>query len=59
MASELKWSVLTTILIGLTFVFPRARVLTVPLAFVLILIWLYWAARVSADRMDKVEHGDS
>jgi hypothetical protein len=59
MSSELKWSIVTTILIALTFVFPRARVLTIPFSFVLILIWLYWAARVSADRMDKVEHGDS
>ena len=59
MGSELKGSIVTTILIVLTFVFPRARVLTVPLAFVLILIWIAWSARVSADRMDKVEHGDS
>jgi len=31
-------------------VFPRARVLTVPLVFVLILIALFWSARRSAER---------
>jgi len=55
MSSELKGSVLTIVLIVLTFVFPRARVLTVPFFFVLLLIWIYWAARVAADRADREE----
>ena len=59
MASELKWSVVTIVLIVLTFVFPRARVLTVPLAFVFILVCLFWVARIGAERADKVDHGDS
>ena len=51
--SELKGIVLTTVLIVLTFVFPRARVLTVPLAFVLIIIALFWSARRSAEREER------
>src|SRR5206468_668368 len=50
MPSELKGIIGTTVLIILTFVFPRARVLTVPLVFVLILIALFWSARRSAER---------
>ena len=53
MASELKGTVLTIVLIVLTFVFPRARVLTVPLVFVLWLIWIFWLARVQAERQDR------
>ena len=52
MPSELKGIVVTTILIVLTFVFPRARVLTVPLFFVDVLIALFWSARRSAERME-------
>jgi hypothetical protein len=40
-------------LIVLTFVFPRARVLTIPLVFVLLLIALFWHARWSAERQDE------
>ena len=50
MPSELKGIALTTVLIVLTFVFPRARVLTIPLVFVLILIALFWSARRAAER---------
>ena len=50
MPRELKGIIGTTVLIILTFVFPRARVLTVPLVFVLILIALFWSARRSAER---------
>jgi hypothetical protein len=56
-SGELKGTIITTILIVLTFVFPRARVLTVPLAFVLIIILLYWSARRSAEREEN--HGDA
>jgi hypothetical protein len=51
--AELKGTILTTIMLVLTFVFPRARVLTVPLAFVLILIWLFWLARWQAEREER------
>jgi hypothetical protein len=52
MPSELKGIILTTIMMVLTFVFPRARVMTVPLFFVLILIALFWSARRSAERKE-------
>ena len=50
MPSELKGIVLSLIAIVLTFVFPRARVLTIPFFFVLVLIALFWSARRSAER---------
>ena len=50
MSSELKGSVLTVVLIALTFIYQRARVLTVPFVFVLLLILIFWAARVAAER---------
>jgi hypothetical protein len=52
-AGEL-WSLLaTTLLIILTFVIQRARVLTVPLGFVWIITALFWSARRSAEREDE------
>ena len=53
MPTELKGSILTTILIVLTFVFPRARVLTIPFVFVLVIILLFWSARRSAEREER------
>jgi hypothetical protein len=53
MPAELKGSILTTILIVLTFVFPRARVLTIPFVFVLVIILLFWSARRSAEREER------
>jgi len=47
---ELIGIVGSTVLVILTFVFPRARVLTIPFVFQLILIVLFWSARVSAER---------
>ena len=58
MSSELKGSLVTLVLIVLTFVFPRARVMTIPLFFVLVIICIYWSARVSADRADRLEKGE-
>ena len=52
MPAELKGILVTTLLMVLTFVFPRARVLTIPFAFVLILIALFWHARRAAERQD-------
>jgi hypothetical protein len=52
MPTELRYAILTTILtIGSAWV-PGGRVLTVPFAFVLIIILIFWAARVSAERED-------
>lgn len=50
MSSELKGSVLSVVLIALTLIYQRARVLTIPFLFVLILILIFWAARVAAER---------
>ena len=50
MPSELKGILATTVLMALTFIFPRARVLTVPLFFVWVLIALFWSARRHAER---------
>ena len=58
MPSELKGSILTLILIVLTFVFPRARVLTIPLFFVFVIVLIFWSARASADRADRLEKGE-
>lgn len=38
------------VLLILTFVFPRARVLTIPFFFQLVIIMLFWSARVSAEK---------
>ena len=53
MPSELKGAVLTIVLLALTFVFPRARVLTMPFFFVLVLTLIFWAARRAAERKDS------
>ena len=53
--SEPVGIVASLVAIVLTFVFPRARVLTVPFFFVFVLIALFWSARVSAERDDREE----
>ena len=50
MSSELKWSILTVVLTVLSFMIPGGRVLTIPLVLALVMIWIFWAARVSAER---------
>jgi len=57
MPSEFTGSVATIIVIVLTFVFPRARVLTIPFFFVLCIILIFWSARRSAERQDAEEEG--
>jgi hypothetical protein len=52
MPAELKGILVTALLIVLTFVFPRARVLTIPFGFVLIIVALFWHARRAAERLD-------
>ena len=53
MPKELWGSVITAILMWLTFVFPRARVLTIPFFFVLVIILIFWSARRAAERADE------
>lgn len=50
MPSELKGIIVTAVLLVLTFVFPRARVLTIPFFFVLVIVALFWSARRAAER---------
>jgi hypothetical protein len=47
---EFWWILSTTALTADTLVVQRARVLTIPLFFVVILIALFWSARRSAER---------
>jgi hypothetical protein len=53
--SELTGSIATLVLIVLTFVFPRARVLTIPFFFLFVIILLFWSARRHAERLDAEE----
>jgi len=52
MPKELTGSLATIVLIVLTFVFPRARVLTIPFFFTFVIILLFSSARRSAERED-------
>jgi hypothetical protein len=47
---EFWWILSTTALTADTLVVQRARVLTIPLVFVVILIALFWSARRAAER---------
>jgi hypothetical protein len=55
MARELWGSIIMIGLIILTFVFPRARVLTIPFFFVFVIILIFWSARRAAERADAEE----
>jgi fucose 4-O-acetylase-like acetyltransferase len=55
MSRELWGSLVTIVLIILTFVFPRARVLTIPFFFVFVIILIFWSARRHAERLDAEE----
>ena len=55
MPPELTGSLVMIALLALTFVFPRARVLTIPFFFVLVIILLFWSARRHAERLDAEE----
>jgi hypothetical protein len=55
MPRELWGSLVTILLIILTFVFPRARVLTIPFFFVFVIILIFWSARRAAERADAEE----
>ncbi len=55
MSSEARYSLITLILTVLTFYVPGGRVMTLPFFFVLVVILLFWSARRSADRMDRMD----
>ncbi|HWP67624.1 MAG TPA: hypothetical protein VNO26_17125 [Candidatus Limnocylindria bacterium] len=47
---ELHYAIWTTGLTVLSLVVPGGRVLTIPFALVLLMIWLFWLARRAAER---------
>lgn len=48
--AELRYSVWAIGLTALSMIVPGGRVLTIPLTLVVVMIWLFWAARRSAER---------
>jgi hypothetical protein len=54
-AAELWGALATTAVLVDTFVVQRARVLTIPFFFVLVIILLFWSARRHAERLDAEE----
>ena len=55
MATEPKIIIANIVFVILTFVFPRARVLTLPFFFIGFITALFWSARASADRQAEAE----
>jgi len=45
MSSELKATIASLVLTGVTMVIPGGRVLVLPAIFILMLVLLYWAAK--------------
>ena len=45
MGPELRYTIGSLILLGITMVIPGGRVLVLPVVFLLILVLLYWAAK--------------
>jgi hypothetical protein len=48
--AELRYAVWALGLTVLSLVVPGGRVLTIPFALILLMIWLYWLARRAAER---------
>jgi hypothetical protein len=42
---ELRYTIATLVLLGITMVIPGGRVLVLPMIFVLVLVLLFWAAK--------------
>ena len=47
-SSELRNTIASLVLLGITMVIPGGRVLVLPMIFVLMLVLLYWAAKPRA-----------
>jgi hypothetical protein len=45
---ELRYTIATLVLLGVTMVIPGGRVLVLPMIFILVLVLLYWAAKPRA-----------
>ncbi len=48
MSTELRATIGSVILLGITMVIPGGRVLVLPAIFILVLVLLYWAAKPKA-----------
>ena len=55
MPSELWWTIVWTVLTALSVIVPGGRVMTIPFAFCVILVLIFWSARRAADRQDAEE----
>lgn len=53
MLPELRYTIATLILLGITMVIPGGRVLVLPAIFTLVLVLLYWAAKPRAKEKDR------
>jgi len=47
-APELRYTIASLVLLGITMIIPGGRVLVLPMIFVLTLVLLYWAAKPRA-----------
>ena len=45
---ELRYTIATLVLLGITMVIPGGRVLVLPMIFLLVLVLLFWAAKPGA-----------
>ena len=45
MVPELRYTIASLVLLGITMVIPGGRVLVLPIIFVLMLVLLFWAAK--------------
>jgi uncharacterized protein (DUF58 family) len=48
MVRELRYTIASLVLLGITMVIPGGRVLVLPSVFVLMLVLLYWVAKPKA-----------
>ena len=48
MVSELRYTIGSLVLLGVTMVIPGGRVLVLPAIFILVMVLLYWAAKPTA-----------
>ena len=53
MVPELRYTIGTLILLGITMVIPGGRVLVLPAILTLVLVLLYWAAKPKAKENDR------
>ena len=53
MLPELRYTIGSLILLGITMVIPGGRVLVLPAIFTLVLVLLYWAAKPRAKEKDR------